>query len=220
LVVAQLISAASIALLLTLLPVPDFDVALPDDPTLQVSLTRIDPQPEIPTPPELPAAPVADPPDTPAPAVAESTEVSSEPARAEQQEAGERVDWYAALQSVAQNSDRFLPKNPSMSPRFDESRRKAAQQFAASMAPVDKPIWENVEMDQMGRKLLWHKGCYRVIEDNAVTRRWVHENFTQYIIFCEDPEEPPPVQIAFSEDRFSGYRYLTDPDGSASSYAR
>lgn len=220
LVVAHVVSAALITLLLTLTPAPRYDVLLPSDPTLEISMTQIDPQPETRPPTEPPTAAAVAPPDIPAPSVTDAMEAASEPAESEQEEATAKIDWYARLEDIAENSDQFRPETPSMSPAFDEKRRRAALQFAASTAPIKKPIWENVEMDQMGRKILWHKGCYRVIEDNAVTRRWVHENFTQYIVFCEGPEEPPPIQIAFSKDRFSGYRYLADPDGSESSYAR
>ena len=53
-----------------------------------------------------------------------------------------------------------------------------------------------------------------------VTRRWVQENFTQYLVFCDPNYEEYPIQIAFDDGRFDGYRYLTDPDGSESSYPR
>ena len=124
-------------------------------------------------------------------------------------------DWYLALERTAARSDEFIESQASLSPGLDERRRRAAEKFRASRAPVARPIWENVEMDQMGRKILRHKGCYRVIEDNAVTRRWVHDNFTQYMFFCDGADDAPAITMAFEPGRFDGYAYLTHSDGSA-----
>lgn len=217
---AQAISAALVSLLLAFVPAPRFDVALPRDPVLEVSL-----KPDETLPEDLPRAealtpPAADQPEATSTAVAESTDDKNEPVESDRTKTAARIDWYAKLKDIAERSDQFLPDPASMSATFDEKRRRAGLRFAASTAPVKKPVWENVEMDQMGRKLLWHDNCYRVIEDNAVTRRWVQENFTQYLVFCNGPEDRAPIQIAFSDDRFAGYRYLTDPDGSASGYGR
>lgn len=220
LLLAQAAATVLMALFLTLMPAPRFDVAMPDDRTLELSLTRIDPQVDDPVALEPPAEPVAYPANDAALAVSEAEDPAAHRPESERPAIPASVDWYANLESVASRSDQFRPPSPSMSPTFDAKRRAASRQFAASRAPVEKAVWENVEMDQMGRKILWHENCFRVIEDNAVTRRWLQENFTQYLVFCNGAEAKSPIQIAFSDDRFAGYRNLTDPDGSRSSYGR
>lgn len=118
-----------------------------------------------------------------------------------------KPDWYAALASVARRSEEFIPGDASLSPAFDEARRVAAMRFAPSRAPVSTPVWDRVEPDQLGRKVLRQGNCYRVLEDNAVTRQWVHENFTQYLIFCENDEAPAPIRLALTSERLADFRH-------------
>ncbi len=58
----------------------------------------------------------------------------------------------------------------------------------AQRAAGDRAIWENVETDQLGRKVLRNGGCFRVIEDNNVMRIDIFETFTRYIVFCDKDE--------------------------------
>ena len=67
----------------------------------------------------------------------------------------------------------------------------AAEQFRPSRAPVKKPIWENVETDQLGRKILVHGDCHRVIDDPNVGSNEIFRTFGQYIVFCSNYQRSP-----------------------------
>jgi hypothetical protein len=95
---------------------------------------------------------------------------------------------------------------------FDEQRRQAAINFPASQAPVKKPIWENVEIDQMGRKILVSGDCYRVLEDPRVTYYEIQRDFGQYITYCNGNNEKP-MDVAWVEEIREGYAYLNYRDG-------
>ena len=75
--------------------------------------------------------------------------------------AEKRRDWYAEIpEAVAATLD-AVPKEYSVNPVFDEKRRRAAERYYPSRAPVTKPIWENVEKDTLGRTVLRSGDCFR-----------------------------------------------------------
>jgi hypothetical protein len=122
------------------------------------------------------------------------------------------VDWYAALDRAAIESVEQAGKSPSMSPQFDELRLVARERYRKSEAPVKKPIWENVEKDQMGRTILRAGDCYRVLDDPSVANRWAQEHFTQYILFCGSGKQLPK-ELPFVADIVARYAYLQPGDG-------
>jgi hypothetical protein len=122
------------------------------------------------------------------------------------------VDWYAALDHTAIQSAEQAGKSPSMSPQFDELRLVARERYRKSEAPVKKPIWENVEKDQMGRTVLRSGDCYRVLDDPSVANRWAQEHFTQYILFCGSGKQLPK-ELPFVADIVARYAYLQPGGG-------
>ena len=99
-------------------------------------------------------------------------------------EAREPTDWYLQIPEAAKAANDARPRVYSVNPGFDEKRRKAAEQFRPSQAPVQRPIWENVERDTLGRTILVSGDCYRVIDDPNVGSREAFLTFGQYMTSC------------------------------------
>lgn len=101
------------------------------------------------------------------------------------------TDWYAQIPEAAAAVVESQAAPVSANPNFDEKRRRAAEQFRPSEAPVEKPIWENVERDTLGRTVLVSGDCYRVINDPNVGSREAFLTFGQYIAMCSYYKRPP-----------------------------
>jgi len=123
------------------------------------------------------------------------------PAETRSNTAAERPDWYTSIPDAVAAVIDDAPRTYSVNPMFDEKRRQAAKQFYASKAPVTRPIWDNVEKDQLGRSILWSGDCYRVIDDPNVGSREAFETFGQYITYCMNWEESPQELPWVSEIR-------------------
>jgi hypothetical protein len=122
------------------------------------------------------------------------------------------TDWYAEAESAVEETVTAANNVDSMHPAFDEKRRLAAINFRPSQGPVKKPIWENVETDQMGRKVLVSGDCYRVLEDWRATYHEIHRQLGQYITYC-NANTDKPMDVAWVEGTREGYAYLEYPDG-------
>ena len=100
----------------------------------------------------------------------------------------------------------------SPSPVMEEKRRRLAGQYQPPTREPPKPVWENAEIDQIGRTVLHHGNCSRVIDDPNVMRQYQFETFDQYLVTCayyrREPKELPWV----AEIR-ARYPYLRYPDG-------
>ncbi len=100
-------------------------------------------------------------------------------------------DWYAQMDDIVKSGATSDQRTYSVNPVFDEKRRQAALQFRPSRAPVGKPIWENVETDQMGRKILVSGDCHRVVDDPSAVRYEEFRTFHQFIVFCSKFNRQP-----------------------------
>lgn len=119
------------------------------------------------------------------------------------------VEWYAVLDAVTEDISDDANIQPSMSPGLDELRHIAKIRYAPVTDFGPKPIWENVEEDQMGRTILRFGDCYRVLEDWRATNRWAQENFGQYFVYCESHEEIPK-ELPFVAQIVDRYEYLRE----------
>ena len=99
-------------------------------------------------------------------------------------------DWYSAMDEVAAEVVVGEQRTDSVNPVFDARRRDAAEQFRPSRAPVERPTWENVERDQLGRRILVHGDCQRVIDDPNVGSNEIFRTFGQYIVSCSNYQRP------------------------------
>ncbi len=100
------------------------------------------------------------------------------------------TDWYAAMDDVIEAIVAEDGRIHSVNPAFDAQRRLAAEQFRPSRAPVERPVWENVETDQLGRKILVSGDCHRVIDDPNVGSQEYFRTFGQYLVFCSNYKRP------------------------------
>jgi len=94
------------------------------------------------------------------------------------------IDWQALGQQGVIDAVDESERTISVNPGFDDKRASAAEQFRPSEAPVEKPIWENVEKDQLGRTILRHENCFRVLDDPNVGNRYAFETFDRHMVQC------------------------------------
>jgi hypothetical protein len=122
------------------------------------------------------------------------------------------TDWYSEVESAVQETVTTANHVDSMHAAFDEKRRQAAINFRPSQAVIKKPIWENVETDNIGRTILVSGDCYRVLEDWRVTYHEIQRDFGQFITYCNANMEIP-MNVAWVADIRERYAYLKYPDG-------
>lgn len=171
-----------VAGVLAVLRLPVVELSLPAT-ELFVRILVDDVEPAIESPaeelPETEPLPVVETPARPAPNVSASTE------------AGEQTDWYAKIPDAVAAYQDSLPREYSINPGMDERRREAAETFYRSRAPVQRPIWENVEKDSLGRTILVSGDCHRVIDDPNVGSRDKFLTFDRFIVFCSVGKRKP-----------------------------
>jgi hypothetical protein len=121
-------------------------------------------------------------------------------------------DWYADIETVAREAVDASESRLVMQPAQLEARRRAAIHFAPSRAPVKKPIWENVEIDHIGRKVLVSGDCYRVLEDWRATYQEIQREFGQYMVHCSGVKRYP-IDVDWVNEVGQKYAYVRYPDG-------
>ena len=119
------------------------------------------------------------------------------------------TDWYAGVESSVQETVTTANHVDSMHAAVDEKRRQAAINFRPSEAVIKKPIWENVETDNIGRKILVSGDCYRVLEDWRVTYHEIQRDFGQFITYC-NANMQKPMNVAWVADIRERYAYLQE----------
>ena len=122
------------------------------------------------------------------------------------------IDWQEAIKSAARDAVAVMNQDDSMHPARAEAKRLSGIKFAPSRAPVKKPIWENVEIDHIGRKVLRDGNCYRVLEDWRATYQDIQREFGQYIRYCDAYEEVI-IDVDWVDDIGQNYAYLRHKDG-------
>lgn len=162
------------------LPMTELIVRILVDEVEQIIESPFAESPTVEPPPEIVEAPAAP---SPVPGAPASTP----------------IDWYSLIPEAAKAAIDARPREYAVNPGFDEKRRHAAAQFAPSRAPVERPIWENVEKDTMGRSVLRSGDCYRVLDDPNVGSREVFLTFGQFIATCTYSPDPPRLLPWVSE---------------------
>ncbi|MGI9202027.1 MAG: hypothetical protein ACR2QL_13270 [Woeseiaceae bacterium] len=122
------------------------------------------------------------------------------------------VDWQEQISTAAEATVAASHSDASLHPGIAEAKRLAAINFAPSRAPVKRPIWENVEQDQMGRTVLRNGDCYRVLDDWRATYQDIQRDLGQYIMYCDGAEEVV-IDVKWVEDIRQNYAYLRHKDG-------
>lgn len=183
-------------------PELELQLVVPEPTEPPEPVTRIDPEP---IPPRAIDEPV-----TPVDAVADMPEAPREPRSGKPVPA---TDWYAQIDEVVAATVASQQRVYSVNPAFDQKRRQAALKFAPSRAPLKKPIWENVETDQLGRKILVSGDCHRVVDDPSAVNNEIFRTFQQYIVYCTKGKSAPQ-ELPWTEEIRDRYDYLRKNRGS------
>ena len=97
-------------------------------------------------------------------------------------------------------------------PELAEKRRSLSERYQPRTRPLPKPIWENVEIDTLGRTVLRDGNCFKVLDDPNVGSREAFETFGQFIVVCTFvPYVYRP--LPWVDDVWQRHGYLRDPDG-------
>ena len=124
-------------------------------------------------------------------------------------ESPEIDDWHEFGTEIVRKTIANPPREYTANPPFDEKRRLAAIKFRPSRAPVKREIWENVEKDQLGRTILRHENCFRVLDDPSGVNRDNFETYDQHIIFCTFAlAKAPPKELPWVNEVREQYAYL------------
>lgn len=203
----MLIAAIAVAAALSLLRMPDAPML---DPIADLLVSIVDPQPaepEVSPPAETDAV---EPIDMPIEQTT-GTEVTpvDEPVA---DEAAPSIDWEAERRRAVTGFLDAESRITSPSPVVEEKRRALAGQYQPTTKAAPKKIWENVEVDTMGRKVLRAGNCSKVIDDPNVTRQYAFRTFGQYITSCGSGKRLPR-ELPWVDELRERYVYLQNPDG-------
>lgn len=135
---------------------------------------------------------------------------SSDEVAPEQDPAAPR-DWLGLIEKAAQDGPSLNEPEASMTPAFDALRRAAATRYAPSRAPQKKEIWDNVETDSLGRKILVSGDCHRVIDDPNVGSIEAFQTFHQFLVFCGSGKRAGR-ELPWVAELRARYAYLQPPE--------
>lgn len=123
------------------------------------------------------------------------------------------VEWDAAReQAVKEYVDSQADTYGYFDPDVAEERRSLSGRYQPRTRPLPKPIWENVEIDTLGRKVLRSGNCFKVLDDPNVGSREAFELFGQFMAVCTwQPHGYTP--LPFVNDIRERYDYFDDRDG-------
>ncbi len=113
--------------------------------------------------------------------------------------------------AIAKHFDRHTAID-SPNPGMEEKRRRLAGQYQPSTREPDKKIWENAEVDQLGRTVLRDGNCFAVLDDPNVTRRYQFETFDRHLVSCSY-QQREPQELSWVAELRERYFYLQYPDG-------
>ncbi len=95
-------------------------------------------------------------------------------------------------------------------PRVDALRREGRLRYQPLTIERPGPIWENVEQDQLGRTILRHGDCWKVVDDPNVGSQYQFREFGQYLTMCSR-QPRGPQQLPWVETIRDQYEYLNGP---------
>ncbi len=129
------------------------------------------------------------------------------------QESRTGTDWDALRDEVVQEYlDREAETYGYFNPDLAEKRSRLAERYQPGTHEKPKPIWENVELDTLGRTVLRSGNCFKVLDDPNVGSRENFEKFGQYMVQCIY-QGRYPRELPWVDDIRQRYEYLRDPDG-------
>ena len=121
------------------------------------------------------------------------------------------TDWLDLIETAAKDGPSLHAPPPSMTPAFDALRREAATRYAPSRAPQKTEIWDNVETDALGRKILVSGDCHKVIDDPNVGSMEAFQTFHQFLVFCSSGKRAGR-ELPWVAELRARYDYLQPPE--------
>jgi len=104
-------------------------------------------------------------------------------------------------------------ENPySVNPVLAAKRRNFEGTYQPPSHVGPRPIWENVDVDQLGRTVLRSGDCYKVLDDPNVGSQDAFRDFGQYIAICTY-QKRLPKNLPWVAELVERYHYLKYPDG-------
>jgi len=129
------------------------------------------------------------------------------------QEARTGTDWDTLRDEVVQEYlDREVETYGYFNPDLAEKRSRLAERYQPGTREKPKPIWENVELDTLGRTVLRSGDCIKVLDDPNVGSREVFEKFGQFMVQCTY-QGRYPRELPWVDDIRQRYEYLRNPGG-------
>ena len=127
------------------------------------------------------------------------------------------TDWEAMHEQVVQKyMDLELEEAREsygyFNPDLAEKRTRLAERYQPGTHEKPKPIWENVEVDTLGRTVLRDGDCYKVLDDPNVGSREAFERYGQYMAVCVY-QGRYPRELPWVEEIRQRYEYLRKPEG-------
>lgn len=166
-------------------------------------------------PGSVPDATEAQPPAPQAPAESDSISAPAIAGEvAEPVETTERgYDWDAARErAAAEYVESQREDYGYFDPRLAETRRERSKLYVPPVHEPKKQIWENVEVDTLGRKVLRSGDCYKVLDDPNVGSREEFEVFGQFMTKCTF-QKRLPKNLPWVPDIVDNVDYLREPSG-------
>ena len=200
LLVAALLSVARLPVIPEYAPLVEFIVRIVREPADDV---RIPAQAEPVLEEHLS---VEDTPGEPSPVVGDETTSTAEVAS---RDTVWSVDIAATSEAAIDAHLDRLESPYSVNPLVAAKRRAFEGSYQPRTRARPRPIWENVEEDQLGRKVLRSGNCYRVIDDPNVGSQYAFREFGQYIVTCtaHDPAPRDLPWVAEIRERHSHLKY-------------
>jgi hypothetical protein len=129
------------------------------------------------------------------------------------QESRAGTDWDTLRDEVVQEYlDREVETYGYFNPDLAEKRSRLAERYQPGTHEKPKPIWENVELDTLGRTVLRSGDCIKVLDDPNVGSREVFEKFGQFMVQCTY-QGRYPRELPWVDDIRQRYEYLRNPGG-------
>lgn len=92
-----------------------------------------------------------------------------------------------------------------------EKRSSLSERYQLGTHEKKKPIWENVELDTLGRTVLRSGDCFKVLDDPNVGSREAFEQFGQFMSVCTY-QRRFPKNLPWVKDVLDRHSYLRDPE--------
>ncbi len=125
------------------------------------------------------------------------------------------TDWEAMYDQVVQKYMDLELEQESygyFNPDLAEKRTRLSERYQPGTHEKPKPIWENVEVDMLGRTVLRDGDCYKVLDDPNVGSREAFERYGQFMAVCVY-QGRYPRELPWVEEIRQRYEYLRNPAG-------